>query len=162
MKTIGTSHLSNDKRRTVLLIGDSLGILKRVAFALQHCGDTVIWAECGQEGLSIAECEAPDLIISEIGLPDISGFEICKMIKANFLFETPVVLVGKPGDEERDSPRALEVGADDYFATFTDGQLVLAKLERLLQRRFTLSEYGERAETAKQQKAVASYLSIIR
>jgi len=162
MKTIGIPQPSNNKRRTVLLIGDTLGILKRVSFALQHRGHSVIWAESGRRGLSIAEREAPDLIISEIGLPDFSGFEICRKIKASFVFETPVVLVGKSGDEESDSSRAFEVGADDYFVSFTDGQLVLAKLEWLAQRRFTLSHHAEKAETLPQPKHATSYLRLVR
>ena len=93
---------------------------------------------------------------------DFSGFEICPMIKASFFFETPVVLVGRSGDEDRDSPCAFHAGADDYFVSFTDWQLVLAKFEWLAQRRFALSLDGEKAGTVARPKPDASYLHIVR
>ncbi len=141
-------HIVNNKRLTVLLIGDSLGILKRIAFALQRLGHSVIWAKCGQTGLRVAEGEAPNLIISEIDLPDISGFEICRMIKSSFYFEIPVVLVGRSSEEENDSPQAFKAGADDYFASFSNSQFVLAKLDRLAQRNCTTAHDKEIAATA--------------
>jgi len=130
-----SSHLSADRRSTVLLIGNGLGILKRIAFALQRQGHTIIWGETAHDGLRIAENEEPDLIVCETRLPDITGIEVCRMIKSSFFFETPFVLVGKDGDEGIDLPRAFKAGADDYISSFTDSQLVMAKLEQLVQRR---------------------------
>jgi CheY-like chemotaxis protein len=132
---IETKHISSDNRSTVLLIGDGFGILKRIAFALQHSGHSVIWGDSGQTGLRVAEREEPALIVCEIQLPDFSGIEVCRRVKASFFGETPVVLVGKISDEERDSHQAVRAGADDYLVSFAEWQWVMAKLEWLMKRR---------------------------
>ena len=129
-----STYLSNNSTRTVLVIGNSLGVLKKVAFALQYRGHTVIWGESGQAALRIAELDMPDLIISEVCLSDMSGTQVCRTIKASFFCDTPVVLVGTLGDQGEDEQRAHSVGADDYFAGFADRRLILAKLELLMLR----------------------------
>jgi len=123
-----------ENRRNILLIGDSYGILKRIAFALQRQGHSVIWGSSGEVGLRAVESDAPDLIICETRLSDGSGIDLCRTMKASFFFSTPIVLVGKLCDEKQDAPRALNAGADDYIGTFTDWQLVMAKLEWMIQR----------------------------
>lgn len=124
----------NTDRRTVLLIGNGFGILKRIAYALQRRGHSVIWGDSGHLGLQIAEAENPDLIICETDLPDVSGIQVCRIVKSSFFFDTPVILVGRLRDEKKDLPQAFKVGADDYIGSFTDWQLVLAKIEWLLNR----------------------------
>ena len=117
------------------MIGDSYGILKRIAFALQRRGHSVIWGSSGEAGLRVVERDVPDLIICETKLSDGSGIDFCRTMKASFFFEMPVVLVGALSDEKEDVPQALKAGADDYIGPFTDWQLVLAKLEWIIQKR---------------------------
>jgi DNA-binding response OmpR family regulator len=131
---IDSCYSSSGEPSTVLLIGNTFGILKRIAYALQHSGHTVIWGDSGKAGLAMAECEEPGLIVSEIDLPDVSGIEICRRVKTSFFADTPVVLVGKISAEGRDSRLAVKAGADDYFVSFSDSQLVLAKLKWLIRR----------------------------
>ena len=132
-----STYSSGAEASTVLLVGNAIGILKRIAFALQHSGYTVIWGDSGKAGLAMAECEEPALIVSEIDLPDVSGIEVCRRIKMSFFGDTPVVLVGKISGEGRDSRMAVRAGADDYFVSFSDSQLVLAKLNWLIRKRQT-------------------------
>jgi DNA-binding response OmpR family regulator len=95
----------------------------------------VIWGDSGHAGLRVAECDQPDLVVCETTLPDGSGIDLCRTMKASFFCETPVVLVGKHRDEKLDLPRAVRAGADDYIGSFTDWQLIMAKLEWLIQKR---------------------------
>lgn len=132
---IQAAFTSSANPSTVLLIGDSFGILKRIAYALQHSGYTVIWGDSGAIGFSMAESEGPALIVSEIDLPDVSGIEVCRRVKGSFFGSTPVVLVGKTADEAHDSREAIRAGADDYFVTFSDSQFILARLKWLMKRR---------------------------
>lgn len=120
--------------RTILLIGDSFGILKRIAFALQDRGHSIIWAETGKIGLRLAKHEKPNLVVCEFELPDISGVQVCRLIKGCFFSATPVALVGKIGEERVEQPTAFWAGADDYFADCTDRQLVISKLEVLIRK----------------------------
>ena len=129
--------LTNNPLNTALMIGNGFGILKRIAFALQRRGHTIIWAESGRDGLRIVESEEPHLIVCETDLPDLSGIEVCRQVKSSTFWETPVVVVGKLRDEYRDVPLALAAGADEYVGTFADWQLVMAKLDWLIRRRAT-------------------------
>lgn len=132
-----STHLRTRNPRTVLLMGNSRGVLKQISFALQTRGHSVIWGDSAQAGLRIAESENPDLIISETCLPDGSGIEICQKIKASFYSETPFVLVGRLGCENEEQRQAYRAGADDYFAAFADRLLLMAKLEWLMARSST-------------------------
>lgn len=131
---IDLNYASSDNPSTVLLIGNTFGILKRIAYALQHNGHAVIWGDSGSAGLAMFECENPALVVSEIDLTDISGIEVCQTIKSSFFGDTPVVLVGKLCDEGSDSRMAIKAGADDYLVSFSEAQLVLGKLEWLMKR----------------------------
>ena|SRR5688572_16413482 len=137
---------SNENRRTILLIGDSYGILKRIAFALQRRGHGVIWGSSGEGGLRVIESDTPDLVICETRLSDgSSGIDLCRTMKASFFFETPVVLVGTLSDESQNVTQALKAGADDYIEPFTDWQLVMAKLEWIIRRRAVLDSRSHRS-----------------
>ena len=129
MKSIVQAQFRRDQRYTILVIGDNVGPLKRIAFALQHRGHTVLWAQQGRHALRSVRLESPDLVVCEIDLPDLSGFEVCRMVKSAFLIKTPVVLVGRPGEVEEDGPRAVKAGADDTITDLSDTRYILAKLE---------------------------------
>lgn len=121
---------------TVLFIGDRLGALKQIGFAVQHAGHSVLWTESGHAGLRFVECERPALIICEIDVPDISGIDVCNAIRtAGYLCDVPIVLVGRPGHEMYDLPQAFAAGADEFFVSLSDRQLILAKLDWLLRKR---------------------------
>ncbi len=126
------THFPIRKRQTVLLIGHGLGALKRVAFSLQRSGHSIIWADDGATGLRTAEAERPDFIICETVLVDVSGFEVCRKLKSSLLPDTPLVLMGRLGDEPTDLPRAFRAGADEYFARTTDWQHVLENLQTVI------------------------------
>ena len=125
---------SHRPRHTILVIGDNLGPLKRIAFALQHRSHTVLWAQHGRDALRSIRLESPDLVVCEIDLPDISGFDVCRMVKSAFLTRTPVVLVGAPGTVGEDAPSAAKAGADDTIADLSDTRYIVAKLEWLASR----------------------------
>jgi DNA-binding response OmpR family regulator len=131
---------SNNPPSTILLIGNTFGILKSIAYALQHRGHTVLWGDNAQSGLRIAESERPDLIVSEVELNDFSGIDVCRSIKQSFFCETPVVLVGEIANEGRDYRQARRAGADDFFTSFSDWQFVVAKFDWLLNRRYGTQE----------------------
>jgi two-component system, OmpR family, alkaline phosphatase synthesis response regulator PhoP len=134
MTTIFHAQFRRDQGHTVLLIGDNVGPLKTIAFALQRQGHTVLWAQKGREALRSVRLESPDIVVCEIDLPDLNGFEVCQMIKSSLLNRPPVVLVGRPGKEVEDSPLGVKVGADDMIGDLSDTRYVLARLEWLARR----------------------------
>jgi type IV pilus assembly protein PilB len=108
---------AEDQRRTmrILIIDDDREILNAVTGALIKEGHRVISASDGVEGLRAAFQENPDLIISDVMMPDLDGFEIVRILRQNLPTAlTPIILItGREGEEhELDG---LDLGADDYI-----------------------------------------------
>lgn len=96
----------------LLVIDDERAILRAVATGLRARGYEVITAETGQEGLSRAALDAPDVIILDLGLPDLDGVEVCRRVRQ--WTETPIVVLSAHGTEAR-KVEALDEGADDFI-----------------------------------------------
>jgi two-component system, OmpR family, KDP operon response regulator KdpE len=96
----------------VLVIDDDPGLLSVCSVGLQALGHTVVGAETGQEGISQAAVQAPDVIVLDLGLPDLDGLEVCKRIRT--WSEVPIIVLSADGSENR-KVYALELGADDYM-----------------------------------------------
>jgi len=120
---------------TILLIESNSDWLVNVYSALQEAGYDVLIATGGDEGFCVARRRLPDLIISETAMPDISGVELCYMIRADKeLHETPFILVGEAGSQDTDTAfEGFRAGADDYFEENCHTQFLEAKVTRLVE-----------------------------
>jgi len=98
----------------VLIIEDDYLIIEAisVAFRIGWPDTNISYTRQGEEGLLLAEKENPDVIILDLGLPDISGFEVLKSIR---LFSSVPVIVLTVRSDEQDTVKALDFGADDYI-----------------------------------------------
>lgn len=96
----------------ILIIDDELRIRKNVSFALKREVMEPFMASTGKEGLAILEREAIDCIILDIGLPDISGIDLCKKIRQSS--SVPIIFL-TARDGEMDRVLGLEIGGDDYM-----------------------------------------------
>jgi two-component system, OmpR family, KDP operon response regulator KdpE len=96
----------------ILVIDDDPGLLSVCSVGLQALGHTVCSAETGQEGISQAAVQAPDVIVLDLGLPDLDGLEVCRRIRT--WSEVPIIVLSADGSENR-KVDALELGADDYM-----------------------------------------------
>lgn len=117
----------------VLLIEDSSEIVDVVTITLQlrWAEVTLISTFLGNEGVRLAKTEHPDLIMLDLGLPDIDGFQVLRQIRD--FSDVPVVILTVRG-EEMDKIKGLELGADDYITKpFSPGEL-LARMKALLRR----------------------------
>jgi two-component system KDP operon response regulator KdpE len=91
----------------------------------------LIFTFLGKEGVELAKTEQPDLIMLDLGLPDIDGFQVLRQIRD--FSDVPVVILTVRG-EEMDKIKGLELGADDYIIKpFSPGEL-LARMKALLRR----------------------------
>lgn len=118
----------------VLLVEDSTEIIDIVAVTLKLRWPNVelISSVLGKEGIELAIKELPDIVLLDLGLPDIDGFQVLRSIR-DFSSEIPVAILTVRG-EETDKIRGLELGADDYIVKpFSPGEL-LARLGALLRR----------------------------
>jgi two-component system, OmpR family, KDP operon response regulator KdpE len=96
----------------ILVIDDDPGLLGVCSVGLQALGHTVRAAETGEEGISQAALHAPDVIVLDLGLPDLDGLVVCKRIRS--WSEVPIIVLSADGSEDR-KVEALELGADDYM-----------------------------------------------
>ena len=99
----------------VLVIDDDPDVAQVVSlcFEMRWPQTTVVSAVDGREGLSLVETESPDVVILDIGLPEMNGFEVCHEIRR--FSDVPIIML-TVRDADTDVSRALETGADDYIS----------------------------------------------
>ncbi|MFF5076978.1 response regulator transcription factor [Actinoplanes sp. NPDC000266] len=120
----------------LLLIEDDPAIRSTLLRALRERGHAVAASPTAMEGLQAALADRPDLIVLDLGLPDLDGRELLRMLRA--ISQVPVI-VATARDEEREMVRLLDAGADDYVVKpFTAAQLD-ARVRAVL-RRFSPAE----------------------
>ncbi len=94
-----------------LLVDDDPSLLKALRIGLTARGDDVVTAHTGAEAVNQVALAAPDLVILDLGLPDIDGIEVCRRIRT--FSGVPIVVLSAYGDERR-KVEALDSGADDF------------------------------------------------
>jgi len=119
---------------TVLIVDDEAPILALLRYNLEKAGYRVCEATDGQEALTVAREEHPDLMILDWMLPSLSGIEVCRQVRRdNALANTPIIMLTARG-EEQDRVRGLEVGADDYVPKPFSPAELLARIRAVMRR----------------------------
>ena len=114
---------SNYNKRTILVIEDDKSISSFICTALQSSGYTVLTAADGVQARQMFVSHGPELILLDLGLPDIDGVEIIKWVRE--WSSVPIIVVSAHG-RETDKVEALDFGADDYITKpFSPKELVL-------------------------------------
>jgi two-component system KDP operon response regulator KdpE len=117
----------------ILLIEDSPEIVKGVSltFKLRWPDAVIISAENGADGIKRVEDDSPDILILDINLPDMSGFDVLEHIRQ--FSEVPVIILSAR-DQEIDKVRGLEIGADDYIVKPFSPSELLVRCQAVLRR----------------------------
>ncbi|AUZ48523.1 two-component system response regulator CreB [Pseudomonas orientalis] len=115
----------------ILIVEDEAAIADTLIFALQGEGFSTTWLTLGQAALEHQRHTPADLIILDIGLPDITGFETCKQLRR--FSEVPVMFLSAR-DGEIDRVVGLEIGADDYVVKPFSPREVAARVRAILKR----------------------------
>jgi two-component system phosphate regulon response regulator PhoB len=119
----------------ILVVEDDPDAAELVAFNLRQAGFQVIPAEDGEEALKKARADAPDLIVLDLMLPEMSGLEVCKILKGDPRTAVMPIVMLTAKAAEIDRVLGLELGADDYVTKpFSPRELVL-RVKKLLERR---------------------------
>jgi len=117
---------------TVLIIEDDAAMLRGLKDNFSYEGYSVLTAADGEKGLELALSKKPALIILDIMLPRVNGYEICRLIRAEKL-DTPIVMLTAKGQEE-DVVLGLNLGADDYVTKPFSIRELLARANAFLRR----------------------------
>lgn len=115
----------------VLVVDDEPNILATLAPLLRARGYEVLTAMSGRAALETVERENPDLIVLDLGLPDIDGVDVCRTIRETM--NIPIVVLSARGGEG-DKVRALDIGADDYVTKPFGAEELLARIRASLRR----------------------------
>ncbi len=118
-------------RMTVLIVEDETAIADTIQYALETEGFTPIMAATGQEALDCFDSSTVDLIILDVGLPDTSGFELCKQIRLTS--DVPIIFLTARSDEI-DRVVGLEIGGDDYVVKPFSPRELTARVKAILRR----------------------------
>ncbi len=115
----------------VLIIEDDQRIRETLARRLAERGYDVVTAETGLIGLESVIAQAPDVVVLDLGLPDVDGREVLKMIRA---VSTVPVIVATARDDETEIVRVLDAGADDYVVKPFSAEQLEARIRAVLRR----------------------------
>jgi DNA-binding response OmpR family regulator len=117
-------------------VEDERAVARGLEYGLAREGFSVLWAENGQRALHLARSEDPHLILLDIRLPDISGFDVCRQLRSEGRRQPILMLTAR--DEELDKVLGLELGADDYVVKPYSLRELVSRIRALLRR-----AYGE-------------------
>jgi two-component system KDP operon response regulator KdpE len=118
----------------ILIIEDDYGIIEAITFAFKVGWTDVelISAESGEEGLKMIDTESPEVIILDLGLPDIDGFTVLKQIR--LFYNIPVIILTVSG-EENNIIKGLELGGDEYMTKPFKPLELIARIKKALKNR---------------------------
>ena len=129
----------NPPRANLLVVEDDPQIQRFLATALEAHGYALIAATTGNEGVQLAATRQPDILIVDLGLPDMSGLDVIQRVREWF---TRPIIVLSARDKETDKVAALDLGADDYLTKPFGMDELLARMRAAL--RHQLQVHGER------------------
>ena len=129
--------------KKILVVEDDLALRETLKSFLETEGFEVITADDGEKGYQLAVKEKMDLVVLDVSLPVLDGFEVCRKIRAKGLM-TPVFMLSGEKKEELDKALGLDIGADDYLLKPFGTKEFLARIKALLRRsRSKVEETGE-------------------
>ncbi len=130
----------------IMVVDDDQNICELLKIYLENEGCTVFVANDGQSAVAMAEAKSPDLILLDIMLPKMDGWQVCREIRKTS--NVPIIMLTAKG-ETFDKVLGLELGADDYVVKPFDTKEVMARVKAVLRR-----TNGESENTSKEKKVV--------
>ena len=116
----------------ILVVDDDRNICELLKLYLENDGYTVFVANDGQEAVEMFQSKAPELVLLDIMLPKMDGWQVCREIRKTS--NTPIIMLTAKG-ETFDKVLGLELGADDYVTKPFDAKEVMARVKAVLRRR---------------------------
>ena len=130
-------------QKTVLIVEDEKNIVDILRFNLQREGYRTLEAYDGEDGLAQAVSASPDLILLDVMLPKMNGFDVCKSLRSQGSNVPVIILTAR--EEESDKVLGLEIGADDYITKPFNPIEVMARVRSQLRRYTSLGGMVKKA-----------------
>lgn len=142
----------------ILVVDDEISLQETLAYNLKKEGYEILVTGDGMNAIDLARTQKPDVIILDVMLPGLDGFEVCRILRQES--NTPVLML-TARDDEIDRVVGLEVGADDYLAKPFSMRELIARVKALIRRvRLIREEMGTAAQEAQSKMLVFDNLSI--
>jgi DNA-binding response OmpR family regulator len=119
--------------KKILIVDDEPNIVLSLDYLVRKKGYTPFIARNGSEALSIARAEIPDLILLDIMMPDIDGYEVCQTLKSDERFAATKIIFLSAKSKKEDIEKGLQMGADKYFTKPFSTKQLLQEMVDLLQ-----------------------------
>ena len=130
----------------ILVVDDTDTNIKLLRALLKGAGYEVVTATCGQEGLTAATTEHPDLILLDIMMPDLTGYEVCQRLRATpETRQTPIVFLTALHEME-DHVKGMDVGGDDVLTKPINKLELLTRVKSLLRLRMVTVEVQQQRQ----------------
>ena len=123
----------------ILIVEDEKDIVEMIEYNLKKEGYITASVYNGEDAVSLAKSERPDLIILDLMLPGIDGFETCKQLKKNEITGRIPIIMLTAKSQEADKVTGLELGADDYMTKPFSPRELIARIKAVLRRGETLT-----------------------
>jgi len=124
--------MDNNKKK-ILVIDDESSLVEMLSIRLEANNYQVIAASDGQEGLDKARSENPDLIILDLMLPKLDGYQVCRMLKSDEKYKQIPIVIFTARAQESDIKAGNEAGADAYITKPFEPAILLDKVSQLLE-----------------------------
>ncbi|MCZ7385304.1 MAG: response regulator [Candidatus Methanoperedens sp.] len=124
----------SETRPKVLIVDDEMDTLLPLKKSLEAGGYIVVEALNGQEALNMVKDEIPDIILLDIMLPGMDGYEVCSRLKNNALTKNIPIIMLTARDNVKEKVKGLETGADDYVAKPYNLHELKARIKSVLRR----------------------------
>src|SRR5256714_1368766 len=129
--SMNSTELKNQSRSTILVVDDDRTLRDTLEYNLRREGYHVLTAADGDEAVRLALSGRPDLIVLDIMLPGMNGFDVCRAVRKQ---STVPILMLSAREEEIDKVLGLELGADDYLTKPFGLRELLARIHAMLRR----------------------------
>jgi two-component system KDP operon response regulator KdpE len=126
-----TSGMSDLQTKTILIIDDDPYLLDLMAYVFEHRGARVCTALDGEEGLCQLLAHQPDLVLLDLMLPLVDGWQVCQQLRQHS--DAPIIILSVLG-QDQDVVRGLDSGADDYLVKPISLEVLLARVRSMLRR----------------------------
>lgn len=145
---------------TVLLIDDEVTYFKMVDRALKPTNFELVYANNGLDGLKLMSSNSPDIIIIDIRLPDMLGFEVAQRVRKDTRFERVPIMFLTSQNDVNDKIKAFEMGADDYLVKPFQPEELVARVNLLYRRSEALKKAQQGEATAKEPATIVAVHSL--
>ncbi len=117
----------------ILIVDDDLSFRSLVASVVARAGFMAVQASSGEEAIEAATAERPTLVILDVRLPDVNGYEVCRELREGFGEDLPIIFISGERTDPLDRAAGMLVGGDDYLVKPFDPDELLASVRRLVE-----------------------------